>query len=179
MPECEIIKFSCLQNGGIDCAFKTTLHKSITQLLNKNICQGGEVGLAGLGLCMTSNKVWILCEMVWMSVTSHGKYLWPPGTEKKDRKPLRATAGHLLLRLLHATWPLSLLGICVCVCVCAYTPLTECMYVCLCVRLHLHPVLAACPWLHHWRQLMLSHGGIVAAPAANNQRQLFGNTRDA
>lgn len=90
-----------------------------------------------------------------MSVTSHGKNLWPQET-RKDRKPLRVTAGHLPLPF-YATRPLSLL---VCVCVCVF--------------LHLYPVLAACPWLHHRRQLMLSHVSTVAAPAANNQRQLFG-----
>lgn len=73
--------------GRASCTNKTTFRKSISQLLNKNICQRWEVTLAGLGLCMTSNKVWILCEMVWMSVTSHGKYLWPPGTEKKTGSP--------------------------------------------------------------------------------------------
>lgn len=93
MPEFEIIKSSCGQKEGwglggrASCTNKTTFRKSISQLLNKNICQQWEVTLAGLGLCMTSNKVWILCEMVWMSVTSHGKYLWPPGTEKKTGSP--------------------------------------------------------------------------------------------
>lgn len=83
------------------------------------------------------------------SVASRGR--------KKDRKPLRATAGHLLPLPFYTTWPLSLLG--------------------MCVSLDLYPVRAACPWLHRRRQLMLSHVSTVAAPAANNQRQLFGKYR--
>ena len=159
--------------------------KSITQLLDKNSCQGGEVSLAALGSRMTSNKLWILCEMVWMSVTSHGKYLWPPGTEKKKtgspEEPLQAISSSLTS---SSSTPLGLClclaCVCACMCLCAYIPLSQYLCVCVsvcvsvCVCLHLHPVLVACPWLHHWRQLMLSHGSIVAAPAANNQRQLFG-----
>lgn len=94
-----------------------------------------------------------------------GRIFGLKGLKKKEKRQ-EALKSHcrpsplLLYLLLLATWPLSLLGVHVCVCVC--------------MSLHLHPVLVACPWLHHWRQLMLSHGSIVAAPAANNQRQLFG-----
>lgn len=91
---------------------------------------------------------------------------WEKKKEKKTgspEEPLQAISPYSF------TSSSLLLGLCLylaCVCV----------RVCVCLRmsLHLHPVLVACPCLRHWRQLMLSHGSIVAAPAANNQRQLFG-----
>lgn len=92
-----------------------------------------------------------------MSVTSHGKNLWPQETKKRQEAPeshCRPSPPPPLLR--HSAFVFT----CACVHVCVF--------------LHLYPVLAACPWLHHRRQLMLSHVSTVAAPAANNQRQLFG-----
>lgn len=113
---------------GADCANKITFRKSITQLLNKSNCQGGEMGL--------------VCGYVWHQIrfefyVKWSAWAWPAmgrifgleGVEKKerkkDRKPWRATAGHLALLLyllLLATWPLSLLGMCVraCMCLSAY-----------------------------------------------------------
>lgn len=94
-----------------------------------------------------------------MSVTSHEKNLWPPGTGKKKKRQ-EAPESHC-----RPSTPPPVLH---------HLAFVFTWLVCVCVCLHLYPVLAACPWLHRRRQLMLSHVSPVAAPAANNQRQLFG-----
>lgn len=71
---------------------------------------------------MTSNKG-LDSKMVWMSVTSRGKYLWPPGTEKKTgspEEPLQAIPSSSSM-----PFGLCLYLASVCVCLCVYTPLTE------------------------------------------------------
>lgn len=139
---------------GADCANKITFRKSITQLLNKSNCQGGEMGL--------------VCGYVWHQIrfefyVKWSAWAWPAmgrifgleGVEKKerkkDRKPWRATAGHLALLLyllLLATWPLSLLGMCVRACV----RVSVCVWVCICI-LSLLPV-PACAIGGSWCYLM-------------------------
>lgn len=147
-------------------ANKTTLFLESITLLNKNSCQGG------WGYVWHQIRFGFCAKWSGWAWPAMGSIFGLQGMKKRQealeshcRPSPPPPPRHLAFVF---TWR---------VCACVHTALTECIYVCCCecVCLQLHPVhVASCPWLHHWRQLMLSHGGIVAAPAANNQRQLFG-----
>lgn len=161
MLKSEIIMFLWLHNCGFTVQVRSLFIKASFSCL-RQVKQEKWVWLV-LVLCMTSNKVWILKWSGWAWPVV-GSIFGLQGLKKRQEAPKSHCRPsppppppcHLAFVL---TWHLY-----ACASVC--TPLW--------LSLHLHPVLVACPWLHYWRQLMLSHGSIVAAPATNNQRQLFG-----
>lgn len=126
-------------------------------------------------------KVQILFETVGMSVTSAFGLKGLEGGG--DRKPLRATAGHLSPPSLRP----PLLPSCHLAFVSA-RHMRACLRVRVCARAraYLHPVPSQRkarprlgPGSARRRQLMLSGGGIVAAPRCEESKTaVFGNSRD-
>lgn len=109
-----MIKVPCLQNEGVGCANKTTCTFESITLLNKNSCQGG------WGYVWHQIRFGYYAKWFWMSVTSHGKYLWPPGTEKETGSPWEPLWAISPSASSSTPLGLCLYLACVCVCVCTH-----------------------------------------------------------